>query len=100
MLHVEKASFTPLVYSTLGGMGPQAAIFHKKLARLISEKRHEQYSDVINYMRTRLSFSLLKSILISVRGNKGKLHKAPETPVSCVSFNMIPELAEYDMLRR
>ena len=81
-------------------MGPQAAIFQKKVARLISEKRNENYSDVINYMRTRLNFALLKSVLISVRGSKGKMQRAPETPVSCVSFNMIPEASEYDMLVR
>ena len=32
VVHVEKASFTPLVYSTTGGMGPLAAIFQKKVA--------------------------------------------------------------------
>ena len=48
VLQVEKATFTPLVYSTTGGMASQATMFHKKLAQLISDKRREQYSDVMN----------------------------------------------------
>ncbi len=81
-------------------MAPQAAMFQKRVARLIADKRNEQYSDVVNFMRTKLSFALLKSVLISIRGNRGKSQRAPETPVSCVSFNLIPELPEYDMLKR
>ena len=50
VIQVEKASFTPLVYSTTGGMAPKATIFQKKLAKLISDKRHEQYSDVIKFI--------------------------------------------------
>ena len=38
VLEVEKATFTPLVFSTTGGMGKEAEKFHKRLAALISEK--------------------------------------------------------------
>ena len=62
VLQTEKASFTPLVYSTNGGIAPQAVSFHKKLARKISEKRMERYSDVMNHMRTKLHFTTLKSV--------------------------------------
>ncbi len=51
VLQVEKASFTPLVYSTHGGMGKQASAFHKRVARLLSEKTKESYNDIMNCMR-------------------------------------------------
>ena len=41
ILQVEKGSFTPLIFSTTGGMGPECARFHKRVAELISSKRGE-----------------------------------------------------------
>ena len=38
IIQVEKGSFTPIVFSTFGGMGNEADRFHKRLAHLISEK--------------------------------------------------------------
>ena len=71
MLQVEKGSFSPLIFSTTGGMGPEATRYHKRVAELISSKRGEKYSDVVNHIRTRIRFSLLKSVLIAVRGERG-----------------------------
>ena len=94
ILTVEKGSFTPLIYSTFGGWGPQATAYHKKLASLIATKRNEDYHHVINHMRTRIRFSLLKSVLVAVRGERGK--KRGSQPVSSVSFNMVPEAMHYE----
>ena len=51
--------------STFGGMGEEANRHHKRIALLISEKRNENYDDVLNFIRTRLRFTLLKSILLA-----------------------------------
>ena len=96
VLQTEKASFTPLVYSTNGGMATEAKNFHKKVAHMIADKTKESYSDVINVMRTKLSFAMLKSVLISVRGSRGKGRRGPETPLSCLSFNLVPEMRDYE----
>ena len=98
VLQTEKASFTPLVYSTHGGMAPQSLAFHKKLASLVAEKRNESYNDVLSCMRTKLSFAMLRSILISIRGSRGKRSPKSETPISCVSFNLIPSSQHYETL--
>ena len=90
VIQIEKCSFTPLVYSTTGGMAPKALEFHKRLASLVAEKRIERYEDVMGTMRTKLAFSLLKSVLVSLRGHKGKRNYAPTTPISCLSLNLIP----------
>ena len=89
VIQVEKGSFTPVVFSTFGGMGQEAERFHKRLAQLISLKRNEEYSHIVNYVRTRLRFCLLKSVLISLRGVRGKTRKERITPVSNLSFNLI-----------
>ena len=65
IIQVEKGSFTPIVMSTFGGMGEEANRHHKRIALLISGKRNENYDDVLNFIRTRLRFTLLKSILLA-----------------------------------
>ena len=94
VLTVEKGSFTPLVYSTFGGWGPQAVRYHKRLAELVAKKRNEDYKHVINHMRTRIRFSLLRSVLVAIRGERGKRHSA--APMSAVAFNMVPEAMQYE----
>ena len=98
VLQTEKASFTPLVYSTNGGMGKEAQQFHKKVAQMMADKTHESYSDVIKQLRTKLAFNMLGSVLLSVCGSRGKKNKAHETPLSYLSFNLIPEMKHYDSL--
>jgi len=95
VLTVEKGSFTPLVYTTFGGWAPQATKYHKQLARLIAQKRNEDYHHVISHIRTKVRFSLLKSVLIAVRGERG-MKKLKSKPLSAVSFNMIPEAMNYE----
>ena len=89
VIQVEKGSFTPIVMSTFGGMGVEAERFHKRIAQLIAQKRKEDYSSVVNYIRTRLRFCLLKSVLISLRGVRGKSTAEKISPISSLSFNLI-----------
>ena len=90
VVQVEKGSFTPIVMSTFGGMGVEATKFHKRLAELIAKKRGETYSSVVNYIRTRLRFSLLKSVLTSIRGVREKRGMRDNiAPISSLSFNLI-----------
>ena len=67
---VERGSFTPLVFSTSGGMGRQATVFFKRLASLLARKRDQPYSHVIGWIRCRLGFSLLRSSITSLRGTR------------------------------
>ena len=50
ILTVEKGTFTPLVYTTFGGCGPQASAYHKRLAHLIAKKRNEEYPHMITHI--------------------------------------------------
>ena len=89
VIQVEKGSFTPIVMSTFGGMGVEAKKYHKRIATLISLKRGERYSDVVNFLRTRMRFSILRSVLTAVRGVRGKSKKNEVAPISTLSFNLI-----------
>ena len=87
IVHIEKGSFTPIIGSTFGGWGAEANRHHNRIAALMAEKKNESYADVINYIRTRLRFSMLKSVLIAIRGVRGKSKTA--APISNLSFNLI-----------
>ena len=67
---VEGSSFTPLVLSSTGGMGREANTFYKRLASLISDKQDTSYSQTMALIRCRLSFSLLRSAILCVRGTR------------------------------
>ena len=96
VIQVEKATFTPLIFSTSGGMAPECTLFHKRLAVLISNKTKEEYSHVMNHLRTRLRFTLLKSTLIAIRGERGKICKA-KVNITDLSFNTIPDMPSYEV---
>ena len=56
---VEHGYFSPSTFSASSGMGPTAKVVYKKLASMIALKHDKTYSQTINWMRCRLSFSLL-----------------------------------------
>ena len=65
---VEMASFTPLVFSTSGGMSGCTNVFYKRLAYLLSLKKKLEYGNVMAWLRYRLSFSLLRSAIAYLWG--------------------------------
>ena len=73
---VERATFTPLVMSTTGGMGRAATTFYKRLASMISEKQNTHYTQTINWIRCKLSFALLRASIMSIRGARSSRHHA------------------------
>ena len=95
VITVERGSFTPLIYTTFGGWGPQATRYHKRLAEKIAAKRNENYSHVLSHMRTKIRFSLLRSVLIAIRGERGK-KPALSKSLSSTCFNLIPNTSEYE----
>ena len=67
---VESASFTPLVFSTFGGLGREATIFSSRLANLLAVRHNIQYSQMLSWMRCTISFSLLRSAILAIRGSR------------------------------
>ena len=58
---MEMGCFTPLVFSTFGGMSTICNIFFKRLASLLADKRDVSYDVVMSWHRCRVSFSPLRS---------------------------------------
>ena len=96
VLQVEKGSFSPLVFTTTGGMAPEAIRFLKRVAEKISAKTREKYSQVMNNIRTRISFEIMRSVLVAVRGVRGKIRQAKADPIASIAFNLIPEARSYE----
>ena len=67
ILDIEQSSFTPLIFSCTGGAGPGATKTMQKLAERLSEKRNDTYQDTMNYLRTKISFALLRSAILCLR---------------------------------
>ena len=70
VLQIEHGSFTPLVFSIFGGMSPECNRFYSRLSLLLSEKRNENQSLTTSWVRCRISFSLLRSALLCMRGSR------------------------------
>ena len=96
VMNVEKGTFTPLVFTTTGGMAPECLKLNKRLAELISNKRNETYSKVMMHVRTRLRFALLKGTLIGLRGFRGKKLLNQEQNAGDIDYNLIPQSRCYE----
>ena len=69
-MNVEHGTFSPLVFSVTGVMGRECSTFHKHIAEKIARKTEQKYSDVISVIRCKLSFLILRSVLMCVRGSR------------------------------
>lgn len=83
VLDVEMGSFTPLVFGTNGGMGTECQRFLKHLAQKLSEKNDEPYHFVISWLRTLLSFEILRSVHTCVRGSRTPFHRVEDFIDDC-----------------
>ena len=70
IIEVEKGSFTPLIFSTNGGMGRECESFVHALAIMLAKKRDQPFSCVINWVRTKLSYALTRSTVLCIRGSR------------------------------
>ena len=69
---MEQATFTPLVFSTTGGMAAECKRYHRRLAELPATKKGERYATTMSWIRARVSFALLRSALLCLRGLRAK----------------------------
>ena len=81
-MEVEHGSFTPLVFSTTGVMSHECSIYHKALAEKISRKKGEEYSEVMRYLRVKLSHMALKFTLLCLRGSRSHTNKTTAKPIN------------------
>ena len=68
-MEIEKGSFTPLVFTTTGGMADECIKYHSKLAELIAKKKGESCSNAISGIRAKVSFAIVRSAILCLRGS-------------------------------
>ena len=67
---IEQGTFTPLVFTTTGGMADECLRYHSRLAELLSAKKQENYATTISWVRAKVSFAILRSALLCLRGSR------------------------------
>ena len=96
IIQSEKGSFTPLIFTTSGGMGPLCSVFVKRLSRRIADDKKEAIGQVTNHIRTKLRFALLKCTVIALQGIRGPSSNH-YTTINDISFNLIPSSSSYEV---
>ena len=71
---VEHGSFSPLVFTTAGGIETMATVVYKRLASYIAEKHDKPYGKTVHWIRCQLNFSLLRSAIICMRSSRSACH--------------------------
>ena len=72
VLKVEWGTFTPLAFTTTGGMSDECQRYHSRLTELLAVKKHESYTSNIAWITTRVSFAILRSALVCLRGSRSR----------------------------
>ena len=64
---VEQSRFCPLIFGGTSGVATAATRTMQRIDGKFSEKRHGSYAETINFIRTKLSFALLRSAILCTR---------------------------------
>ena len=76
---IERGVFTPLVFTSSGGMGKECSVFYKRLASLIATKSRQNYSHVIRWIRCTIQFALIRMAIMCIRGSRSSRHQIPSS---------------------
>ena len=72
ILHVEKGTFAPLIFSVTGDTCPEARTFLRPLCEKVAHKNRQDYSYVSNFIKCKLSFLIRKLIILCIREVQGQ----------------------------
>ena len=72
VMEIEQGTFTPLVFTTTGGMADECVKYHSRLAELIATKKGESYSSAISWIRAKVSFAIVRSAILCLRGSRSE----------------------------
>ena len=70
VIEIEQGTFTPLVFTTTGGMADECLRYYSRLAELLSAKKQESYPTTISWIRAKMSLAILRSALLCLRGSR------------------------------
>ena len=58
-------------------MSDECQRYHSRLAELLAAKKQESYASTIAWIRTRVSFAILRSALVCLRGSRSRRRTTP-----------------------
>lgn len=70
---VERGSFYPMVFSSIGGAAPGAQIVLKRLVAKLASLTGESYSLLMGRIRCELGFTLVRDSVLMLRGSRRKV---------------------------
>ncbi len=91
VVEVEHGTFTPLVFSCFGGMSRECGAFYKKLAEKLAEKRNLTISEATCFVRTKINYSLIKSLVLCIRGSRSVRDNVD--PIAVTDIELINEIS-------
>ena len=88
-----RRDFTPMVYSVDGMAAKEARAAERRIAGLLSAKWQRQYSEMANFVRTRMSLSVVRSNTLLLRGDRSTSwrRRGAENGVEASAARPIPE---------
>ena len=89
---MEQGILTPLIFSTTGGMGTECMMFHKRLAELLSIKKNESYATTMSWVTAKVSFALLRSVLLCLRGSRNIRKTFDTTDIDFALYNAMANI--------
>ena len=66
IINIEHGTFTSLVFS----VSKESSMFHKHITEKTAQKFNESYEKVITVIRCKLSFTILRSALLCIKGSR------------------------------
>ena len=73
-----RRSFVPLVYSVDGMACKEARAFEKRVASLLASKLDRRYSEMVGFVRSRMSLAIVRSNTLLLRGSMVPFARRPE----------------------
>ena len=89
-MEIERLPFTPLVFTTTGGIADECVKNHSRLAELIANKKGESYSSAISWIRAKASFAIVRSVILCLRGSRYRRRQLDYRHLQIENFRACP----------
>ena len=73
-----RRSFAPLIYSVDGMAAKETGAFEKHVASLLAVKWRRHYSEMVGFVRARMSLAVVRGVTLKLRGSRTRKTYRPE----------------------
>ena len=72
VMEIKQGTFSPLVFTTTGGIADDCVKYHSRLAELIANKKEESYPSAISWTTAKVSFAIVRSAILCLGGSRSR----------------------------